>query len=90
MLHNYTRTNANALIDLFNKRIDDLDKIVHGPIVNGVRRKSTLAKMLEDGGFPETESKAMREAFDKFVDAFLEIEMALMSHFYMEDEDVRN
>ena len=86
MLHEYTRTNAGALIDLFNKRIDDLNKIVHGPIINGVQRKSTLAKMLEDGGFPETESKAMREAFDKFADAFLDLEMAMMIRFNMEDE----
>lgn len=86
MRHEYTRTNAQRLMDLFEERINSVDTLVNGPIVNGDRRKSTLAKMLADGGFPETESKAMRDAFDKFADAFLDLEMAMMSRFYMEDE----
>lgn len=61
--------------------VDQLNAIVHG---------NTLKTLLKEGGFPETESKDMRDKFDAFHDAFLDLVQGVLTEFgEMPDEPGR-
>jgi len=59
------------------KAVDQLNSLVHG---------NELKVLVKSGGLPETESKEMRDTFDKFHDAFLDLQMSLMMDFQHPDE----
>ena len=87
MKHTYTKQNARALFELMEERLTAFAVLARGPVdADGIQRDSTLAKMLEDGGFPATESKAMLDALDTLDDAFQDLYMAVCMPFDMEQE----
>lgn len=79
--HEYTEANARRFFRLLDQRFGALSVLVRGPAAGPADYKGTLAKMLEDGGFPETESKALKDALDTFEDALNDLEMAMMLRF---------
>jgi flavin-binding protein dodecin len=54
---------------------ESIDKIEHMMVGN------VLKKLLKDGGFPETEAKAMQQSFAKFVNEFEDFKMAILIEF---------
>jgi len=90
MQHKYTEANARALFRLMEQRLDAFSVLARGPEAGPADHKGTLAKMLEDGGFPETESKAMLEALDALDDAFQDLHMALCLPFEIARNDAED
>lgn len=89
MQHEYNEANARALMKLMGSRVDSLGVLIEGPRINGELRPSTLAKMLASGGFPETESKALIEAFAALEDAYSDMCMSLCMPFDMARDEAQ-
>lgn len=88
MQHEYTERNARALFKLMRERVDAVDRLVNGPeLEQGGRRPATLARMLEHGKFPATESAGLVRAFDAFCDALDDLEMAMCIPFDIARQD---
>lgn len=79
--HEYNEANARRFFKLLDQRFGALSVLVRGPAAGPSDYKGTLARMLEDGGFPETESRALKDALDVFEDALNDLEMAMMLRF---------
>lgn len=79
--HEYTEANARRFLRLMEQRMDSLAVLVRGPAAGPADYKGTLALMLADGGFPETESRALKDAMDAFEDAFHDLEYAMLVRF---------
>lgn len=86
-MHKYTEANARAMFRLMEERLAGFEVLVHGPIQANGEQRGVLAKMLEDGRFPATESKALRDAVDAVSDAFHDLEMALLLPFEIARND---
>ena len=87
MQHKYTEANARKLFNLMEQRLDAFSVLARGPVQAEGLQRGVLAKMLEDGGFPETESKAMLEALDALDDAFQDLHMAMCLPFEIARND---
>ena len=83
MQHEYNQRNAEALCSVFEERIRGLAVLIEGS-TNG----NTLEKMLEDGKFPPTQSKALRDAFEALRDAFDDVKMQLVMPFEIAHNDL--
>ena len=86
-MHKYTEANARAMFRLMEERLAGFEVLVHGPIQANGEQRGVLAKMLEDGKFPATESKAMLAALDALDDAFQDLHMAVCMPFEMARND---
>ena len=62
----------------FNKTDTIMDQLEARILGTDGKGGATLKKMLADGKFPETESKAMQAAFSKFFDEYEDFKMALL------------
>jgi hypothetical protein len=82
----YNLHNAQKLTSLMEDRLQAFAVLVDGP---GGPDKGTLAKMLEDGKFPATESKALKNALGKVEEALLDLQMALCVPLEMAADEAR-
>ena len=87
MQHKYTERNARILFDMLEQRLDAFGILARGPQQAEGEQRGVLAKMLEDGKFPATESKAMLAALDALDDAFQDLHMAVCMPFEMARND---
>jgi uncharacterized protein YutE (UPF0331/DUF86 family) len=90
MQHEYNEVNARALMRLLEQRVDAVGVLIEGPRINGELRPSTLSKMLADGKYPATESKALQDAYDALVDAMSDMMMSLCMPFDIARNDVED
>lgn len=65
-----TEDRARRFFDSLETRIESVDKSVKGEV---------LKKLLADGGFPATESKALIAAWNKFCSEFDDLKMGVIS-----------
>ena len=87
MQHKYTEANARNLFDLMEQRLEAFSVLARGPVQAEGQQRGVLAKMLEDGGFPATESKAMLNALDALDDAFHDLHQSLCMPFEIARND---
>jgi len=86
--HEYNERNARALFELMQRRLDQFGVLVDNEHISrdvGRVTQTTLAKMLASGGFPETESNAVLEAYNALCDAVGDLEMAMLMPFEMRE-----
>lgn len=84
MDYKYNSRNARALTTLMEQRFESFAMLVRGHSGPGT---GTLARMLADGKFPATESKALQDALDKVEDALSDLTMTLCLSFDIESEN---
>lgn len=70
-----------AARDWFNRAaalLDQTDKLVYG---------KRLSRLLKDGGFPETESRALKAAWETFQREFEELQQSVLIGYQDAEED---
>jgi hypothetical protein len=81
-----SETRARKFFDNLEIALDRVDAIANGTPGGG----KTLANMLKDGGFPETESKAFRDAVAKAIAEFEDLKMGVLMPFEMARNDAED
>ena len=72
-------TSASASEQSRRKWIDRAEESIDK--IEGMMVGDVLKKLLKDGGFPETEAKAMQQSFHKFASQFDDFKMAMLIEF---------
>lgn len=90
MQHEYNLKNARALFKFMDARVGDLGVLISDEVRServGHASRTTLARMLEDGKMPETESKAVRDAFEVLQDTIEDLKMRMIVSLEMQEFD---